>query len=78
VSAIAPETIDLWYTRVYARHATADEQSQWSALSQTVDRNTLVSNVIDTPEAENYVDPVLRLYIAAFHRTPDTLDHGSK
>lgn len=71
---VSASEIETWYERVYARHATPAEQQQWSELGNTIDRDTLAHLVVDTAEADIYVDPVLRLYAGAFHRTPDTGD----
>jgi hypothetical protein len=68
---VSQQLIDHWYTILYARHATADEEIQWSALSRTEDIRTEIGN---TGEAAQYIDPVLRLYIAAFGRAPDVAD----
>src|SRR5262245_44429405 len=71
MSAVSRPLIDEWYTILYARHAAADEQIQWSALSALHNITAAIGN---TPEVEQFVDPVLRLYLAAFHRTPDAVD----
>ena len=68
---VSQQRVDEWYTILYARHATADEKIQWSALSETHDISAAIGH---SAEAEQYIDPVLRLYLAAFHRAPDVVD----
>ena len=63
--------IDLFHLRALGRHATIDEQIQWSALSNQVDEPTFQRLFVDTPEANSLFDPVFRLYAGAFGRVPD-------
>jgi hypothetical protein len=71
VMSVSGDQIDLFYQRTLARHASIDEQLQWSALSTSLDTSTIVRLIDDTPEATTYVDPVFRLYLGAFGRVPD-------
>ena len=65
--------IDQTYLEVLARHATSDEQLQWAALSQSLGQH-VDDQIIQVPEAVDFVDPVIRLYMGAFNRFPDALD----
>src|SRR4051794_22651520 len=71
MSVVSQQAVDERYTLLYARHATEDEQIQWSKLSETHDVTSAVGH---TAEAEHFVDPLLRLYAAAFNRAPDVTD----
>jgi hypothetical protein len=69
--SVSQQRVDEWYTILYARHAAADEMIQWSTLSETYDVTSAIGH---TAEAEQIIDPVLRLYLSAFHRVPDVAD----
>lgn len=71
MNAVSQPRVDEWYTILYARHATADETIQWSSLSETADIKSAIGH---TAEADQLVDPLLRLYAAAFYRAPDVSD----
>lgn len=69
--SVSEAEIDLFYLRILARHASLDEQAQWSALSNSLDTPALMRQIDDAPEVTSYVDPVFRLYQGAFGRLPD-------
>jgi hypothetical protein len=63
--------VDRTYLEVLARHATSDEQIEWSALSQSEMGHRVDEQIIQIPEVTILVDPVIRLYLGAFNRFPD-------
>jgi hypothetical protein len=65
--------IDQTYLEVLARHATSEEQLEWAALSQLLGQH-VDDQITQIPEAIDFVDPVIRLYMGAFNRFPDAFD----
>src|SRR5579871_848979 len=68
-----PQQVDQFYLGSLARHANADEQGAWVALSESSNVDIALS-IVRSPEAVADADPVERLYMGAFGRFADAVD----
>jgi hypothetical protein len=61
------------YLDVLQRTAATDEQNNWvtAETAGLVTGPQIVSDIVNSPEAMQFVYPVIRLYQAAFDRVPD-------
>ncbi len=58
--------VDAIYENVLQRHATPDELTAWNATPTPT-----VASIVGSAEAVQFVDPIVRIYQAAFGRVPD-------
>lgn len=67
-------TITTYFQRILFRDPTASELSSWtsSVSGGTLSLEQVRSSLINSTEASNFVDPVIRLYQAAFGRVPES------
>jgi hypothetical protein len=71
---VSAEKVDFWYLGGLGRHASVAEEDAWMALSETVPNDKVLGLIVDSTEAANFVDPVVRLYQGAFALLPDWRD----
>jgi hypothetical protein len=68
---VSAEKVDFWCLGGLGCHASVAEEDAWVALSETVPNDKVLGLIVDSPEAANFVDSVVRLYQGAFARLPD-------
>ncbi len=63
--------VKLIFSRVLCRAASDAEAMAWAAISLTTSDTCVQNAISQSPEAVQFVDPVIRLYQGAFSRVPD-------
>lgn len=69
--AFTAAQINTIFLNVLERPATAAEQTSYVNLSATLTNDQVISVIVGSGEATNFVQPIIRLYQAAFGRVPD-------
>ena len=70
--ALSAAQIQQIYLAVLQRSASTADANAWStATNGTLTDAQVIADIVSSPEAVEYVDPIVRLYQAAFGRIPD-------